>query len=190
MPGCGVSLLEVGGDLAAIRGELSRPLAVVIGKAAGLGVDGALAKPLEQQSVSELIGDCITVQLPKRVLIVDDSAAVRSVIQKVLKSSRFRITADEADGHAAAVSQVRRHAFDVVILDCHMSGKDGFETLAELRKIRPDAKILMTTERQDPTLADQARREGAAEFLTKPFFSRDIDTAFSRVFRLGHLRWN
>ena len=119
-----------------------------------------------------------------------DSAAVRSVIQKVLKSSRFRITADEADGHAAAVSQVRRHAFDVVILDCHMSGKDGFETLAELRKIRPDAKILMTTERQDPTLADQARREGAAEFLTKPFFSRDIDTAFSRVFRLGHLRWN
>ena len=157
--------------LAAIRGEASQPLAVVIGAAAGLDVDGTLAKPLEQQRVSELIDECIAARLPKRVLIVDDTAAVRQVIQKVLKASRFRITAEEADGHAAACSRVTRQAFDVVILDCHMSGKDGFDTLEALLRIRPDAKILMTTERQDHTFADRARREGAAEFLYKPFFA-------------------
>jgi CheY-like chemotaxis protein len=94
--------------MAAIRGEASQPLAVVIGAAQGpqaLDVDGALPKPLEQQRVSELIGECIAARLPKRVLIVDDSAAVRQVIQKVLKASRFRITAEEADGHAAARKQ-------------------------------------------------------------------------------------
>jgi CheY-like chemotaxis protein len=174
--------------LAAIRGEASQPLAVVIGAAAGLDVDGTLAKPLEQQRVSELIDECIAARLPKRVLIVDDTAAVRQVIQKVLKASRFRITAEEADGHAAACSRVTQQAFDVVILDCHMAGKDGFDTLEALLQIRPDAKILMTTERQDHTFADRARREGAAEFLYKPFFARDVDAAFSRLFRLGHLR--
>jgi CheY-like chemotaxis protein len=181
--------------IAAIRGEASQPLAVVIGEAQGLNVDGALPKPLEQQRVSELIGECIAARLPKRVLIVDDSFAVRQVIQKVLKASRFRITAEEADGHAAACSRVTRQAYDVVILDCQMAGKDpagkdGFDTLEALLRIRPDAKILMTTERQDHTFADRARREGAAEFLYKPFFARDIDAAFSRLLRLGHLRWS
>jgi DNA-binding NarL/FixJ family response regulator len=179
--------------LAAIRGEASQPLAVVIGAAQGaqaLDVDGALPKPLEQQRVSALIGECIAARLPKRVLIVDDSAAVRQVIQKVLKASRFRITAEEADGHAAACSHVSRQAYDVVILDCHMAGKDGFDTLEALLRIRPAAKILMTTERQDHTFADRARREGAAEFLYKPFFARDVDAAFSRLLRLGHLRWS
>ncbi len=179
--------------IAAIRGEASRPLAVVIGAAQGpqaLDVDGALPKPLEQQRVSELIGECIAARLPKRVLIVDDSAAVRQVIQKVLKASRFRITAEEADGHAAACSYVTQRAYDVVILDCHMAGKDGFDTLEALLQIRPDAKILMTTERQDHTFADRARREGAADFLYKPFFARDVDAAFSRLLRLGRLRWS
>jgi two-component system chemotaxis response regulator CheY len=181
--------------IAAIRGEASQPLAVVLGVAARLDVDGVLAKPLEQQRVSELIGECIAARLPKRVLIVDDSAAVRQVIQKVLKASRFRITAEEADGHAAACSCVTQQAYDVVILDCHMTGtdlagKDGFDTLEELLRVRPDVKVLMTTERQDYTLADRARREGAAEFLNKPFFARDVDAAFSRLLRLGHLRWS
>ncbi|MBX9841046.1 MAG: response regulator [Xanthobacteraceae bacterium] len=176
--------------LAAVRGEASRPLAVVIGEAAGLDVDGALAKPLAQQHVAELIGECIATRLPKRVLIVDDSAAVRQVIQKVLKASHFPIAAEEADGHAAACSHVTQQAYDVVILDCHMAGKDGFDTLEALLQIRPDAKILMTTERQDHTFADRARREGAAEFLYKPFFARDIDAAFSRLLRFAHLRWS
>jgi CheY-like chemotaxis protein len=186
--------------IAAIRGEASRPLAVVLGGAQGLDVDGALPKPLEPQRVSALIGECIAARLPKRVLIVDGSAAVRQVIQKVLKASRFRITAEEADGHAAACSQVTRRPYDVVILDCHitgkdlagkdMAGKDGFDTLEALLRIRPDAKILMTTERQDRTFADRARREGAAEFLYKPFFARDVDAAFSRLLRFRHLRWS
>jgi DNA-binding response OmpR family regulator len=85
---------------------------------------------------------------------------------------------------------MRRGAFDVVILDCHMSGKDGFETLAELRKIRPDSQILMITEKQDQAMAERALGEGAADLLFKPFFANDIDAAFCRLFGLGHLRWS
>jgi two-component system chemotaxis response regulator CheY len=176
--------------IAAVRGEPDRPLAVAIGDAPGIDVDCALSKPIEQQQAASLIENCIAVRLPKRVLVVDDSAAVRSVIQKVLKASRFRITAEEADSHASAVEQVKRGAFDVVMLDCQLSGQDGFETLAELRQIRPDARVLMITEKHDTAMAERARGGGAAYLLAKPFFAKDIDTAFSRLFRLGHLRWD
>jgi FixJ family two-component response regulator len=67
------------------------------------------------------------------------------------------------------------------------AGYDGYDTLAELLQIRPDAKILMTTERQDHMLADRARREGAADFLTKPFFDKDVDVAFCRMFGIAQL---
>jgi DNA-binding NtrC family response regulator len=81
-------------------------------------------------------------------------------------------------------------AFDVVILDCQMSGKDGFETLAELSKLRQDARFLMTAETREAGMADRARREGAGDFLYKPFFAKDIDAAFSRLLGLTQLRWS
>jgi CheY-like chemotaxis protein len=176
-----------------VRATSGNPLTIAVGEA-GAGVagrcDALISKPIEQAQVSAVVGNCVAVRLPKHVLIVDDSAAVRSVIQKVLAGSRFRIAADEADGYAAAIEKVRGLPFDVVILDCHMSGKDGFETLAELRKIRPETRILMTAETRDPGMEKRARGAGAGDFLTKPFYARDIDAAFSRLLRLTQLRWS
>ncbi|AMN40988.1 response regulator [Rhodoplanes sp. Z2-YC6860] len=176
--------------LEAVRATPGHPLAVMLGQGdAADRCDALIAKPIDHPQVSEVIGDCIAVRLPKRVLIVDDSAAVRSVIQKVLNGSRFRIHADEADGYAVAVEKFKARRFDVVILDCDMSGKDGFETLAELRKVRGDAKILMTAETHDTAMEKRARSNGAGDFLTKPFFAKDVDVAFSRLLGLRQIRW-
>lgn len=178
--------------LDAVRATPGNPLTIAVGEAAA-GVagrcDALISKPIEQPQVAAVIGHCVAVRLPKHVLIVDDSAAVRSVIQKVLAGSRFRIAADEADGYSAAVEKVRGLPFDLVILDCHMSGRDGFETLAELRRIRRDVRILMTAETRDPGMEKRARANGAGDFLYKPFYARDIDAAFSRLLGLTHLRW-
>lgn len=184
--GCQHALLD------AVRATPGNPLAVLVGQADGDAAgrcDALIGKPIDHPQVSAVIGDCVAVRLPKSVLIVDDSVAVRSVIQKVLNGSRFRIYADEADGYSAAVDKVRQRPFDLVILDCHMSGKDGFETLAELKKIRSDARILMTAETRDTSMEDRARGNGAGDFLYKPFFAKDIDAAFSRLLGLNHLRW-
>jgi two-component system chemotaxis response regulator CheY len=176
--------------LEAMRATPSHPLAVLVGQGdAACRCDALIAKPIDHPQVSAVIGDCVAVRLPKSVLIVDDSAAVRSVIQKVLNGSRFRIHADEADGCAAAVEKFKARRFDVVILDCHMSGKDGFETLAELKNIRSDAKILMTAETRDTSMEKRARDNGAGDFLYKPFFAKDVDAAFSRLLGLKQIRW-
>jgi CheY-like chemotaxis protein len=179
------------GLLEALRAASGKPFAIHIGNGTGDSkVNGAISRPVEWQDVSRLIADCVAVRVPKRVLVVDDSAAVRSVIHKVLRASRFRLQTDEADGYAAAVERARKQSYDVFILDCHMAGKDGFETLNELKKIRPTAKFLMITETGQCAMEQRAREEGAGDFLYKPFFAKDIDAAFSRLFGLERLRWS
>ncbi len=48
----------------------------------------------------------------------------------------------------------------------------------------------MTAETPDPGMEKRARGAGAGDFLTKPFYARDIDAAFSRLLGLTHLRWS
>ena len=128
--------------LDAIRAAPSRPLAVLIGPAAmktrevltdGLEVDSALAKPIDLQETRDLIDRCIRARLPKRVLIVDDSSTVRSVIRKVLQASRFKLEAEEAEDGSVAIELAKKQRFDIVFLDCQMPGIDGFAALGELK---------------------------------------------------------
>ena len=128
--------------LNAIRAAPSRPLAVLVGAAAmktrevltdGLEVDSALAKPIDVQEACDLIDRCIRARLPKRVLIVDDSSTVRSVIRKVLQASRFKLEAEEAEDGSVAIELAKKQRFDIVFLDYQMPVIDGFATLAEFR---------------------------------------------------------
>ena len=180
--------------LSAIRATASRPLAVLVGAAAiktrevlteGLEVDSALAKPINLQEACDLIDRCIRARLPKRILIVDDSSTVRSVIRKVLQASRFKLEAAEAEDGSVAIELAKKQRFDIAFLDNHMPGIDGFATLAELRRAHPDMKLVMMTGTRDVRIEDRARAEGAKDFLYKPFFAKDIDAVLNRLFGLA-----
>jgi CheY-like chemotaxis protein len=179
--------------LTAIRAAPSRPLAILIAPATmktrevftdGLEVDGALAKPIDLQETRDLISNCIRARLPQRVLIVDDSSTVRSVVRKVLLASRCKLTAEEAADGATAIELAKKQRFDIVFLDCQMPGLDGFATLGMLRTAHPDMKVVMITGTRDHRIEDRARTEGAKDFLFKPFFAKDIDTVLNRLFGL------
>jgi CheY-like chemotaxis protein len=181
------------GLLNLIREAPSRPLAVLIGPAViktrevfteGLEVDSALAKPIDLQEACVLIERCIRARLPKRVLIVDDSATVRSVVRKVMQSSRFKLDTEEAEDGSAAIAAAKRKRFDIVFLDCQMPGLDGFATLAQLRPAHPGMQVVMITGTRDHRIEDRARAEGARDFLFKPFFAKDIDAVLNRLFGL------
>jgi DNA-binding NtrC family response regulator len=180
--------------LSAIRVTSTRPLAVLVGAAAirtrevltdGLEVDSALAKPIDLQEARDLIERCIRARLPKRLLIVDDSSTVRSVIRKVLQASRFKLDAEEAANGSAAIELAKKRRFDIVFLDYEMPGTDGFVTLAELKRVHPDIKVIMITGMRDVRIEDRARAEGAGDFLYKPFFAKDIDVVLNRLFGLA-----
>jgi CheY-like chemotaxis protein len=182
-----------------IRAAPSRPLAILLSAAElktrevltdGLEVDGALAKPIDAGEARDLIAHCLRARMPNRVLVVDDSSTVRSVVRKVLQASCFRLVADDAQDGATAIAKAKEQRFDIVFLDCQMPGIDGFTTLAEFKRAHPDAKVVMITGMRDFRIEDRARAEGASDFLYKPFFARDIDAALSRVFGLMRARWN
>ena len=180
--------------LNAIRAAPARPLAVLVGAAAirtrevltdGLEVDSTLAKPIDVQEARDLIDRCIRARLPKRLLIVDDSSTVRSVIRKVLQASRFKFETEEAADGSAATQFAKKQRFDIVFLDHQMPGLDGFATLAELKRVQPDIKVIMITGTRDVRIEDRARAEGARDFLYKPFFAKDIDAALNRLLGLA-----
>ena len=185
--------------LDAARTADGRPLTILVGAAEmktrevltdGLAVDGVLAKPIEMGELESLLANCVRARLPNRALIVDDSSTVRSVIRKVLQASRFRFEAEEADAGAAAIERAAKQHFDMIFLDCNMPGLDGFATLSEIRRTRPDTKVVMMTGTRDARIEDRAHAEGARDFLYKPFFAKDIDAVLSRLFGLMRARWN
>jgi DNA-binding NtrC family response regulator len=185
--------------LDAVRAAPSRPLAVLIGAAAirtrevltdGLDVDSTLAKPIDVNEARELIGQCTRARLPRRVLIVDDSSTVRSVVRKVLQASRFKLEAEEAEDGSVAIEAAKKQPFDIVFLDCQMPGIDGFATLAEFKRAHPDMKVVMITGTRDVRIEDRARADGAKDFLYKPFFAKDIDAVLNRLFGLARPKWD
>lgn len=180
--------------LNAARAAPGRPLAIFIGSAAiktrevftdELEVDSVLAKPIDLAETRNLIELCVGARLPKRVLIVDNSSTVRSVVRKVLQASRFKLEAQEAADGSAAIALAKKERFDIVFLDCQMPVIDGFAALDEFKRAHPDMKVVMMTGTRDIRIEDRARAGGAADFLYKPFFAKDIDAVLNRLFGLA-----
>jgi CheY-like chemotaxis protein len=185
--------------LTAARAASARPLVILVGAAElrtrevltdGLAVDGVLAKPIDTGEACALLNACARARQLNRVLIVNDSASVRSVVRKVLHGSRFRFEADEAEDEASALDKATQQPFDIVLLDVSMNGFDGLGALAELQGRTPDTKVVIIASTNDPSLAERARAAGARDVLLKPFYPKDVDAALARLLGLMRSRWN
>ena len=141
-----------------------------------------LHKPFVVADIHRILRVHQRINLPTRVLIVDDSATVRKMVKKVLAGSMFSLKIEEASTGAHALSMCESGFFDIVFLDCNMPGLDGFETLAQLLRRNADAKVVMMSGQADETKAARSHELGALDFLAKPFYPRDID----RVLHLAY----
>ena len=100
------------------------------------------------------------------ILVVDDESSVRKSLRKFLERNGYRVVEAPDGDHALALYSQERP--DLVLLDIRMPGKDGLETLRELRAIDPQAAVIMVTALHEEELAKQALAEGAFEYITKP----------------------
>jgi CheY-like chemotaxis protein len=149
------------------------------------GCDGTVAKPLSQEDARKLVELCIRVKIPTRVLIVDDSSTIRSIVHKILSASRFALDVHEAEEGIAALDQLRSGNFGMVFLDYNMPGLNGFETLTEIKREVPNVGVVMMTSQVDKALAARARSGGALAFLKKPFYPTDIDAVLTAYYGLS-----
>jgi len=117
----------------------------------------------------------------KKVWIVDDDKSIRWVLEKALSREDVNITsfADPND----VLEKIKRDTPDVVISDIRMPGMDGIALLERIKQHSPDVPVIIMTAYSDLDRAVSAFREGAFEYLSKPF---DVDEVVSLVKRAIH----
>jgi len=116
-----------------------------------------------------------------RVLVVDDNAEVRAMLEDVLTSLGYA-TRTAADG-ATAVRAVLSDAPDIVLLDVYMPGLSGVGALPTIVALAPNAKIIMISGAANEDVLKRSLAFGAHDYVTKPFeissLSRALETALA-----------
>lgn len=101
-----------------------------------------------------------------RILIVDDTDAVRQSIGEILADEGYE-TAAAADGNQA-LHELRRRTFDLIILDLVLPDRDGLELLDSLHAEYPELPVVVVSGQGNIDTAVKATRLGAYDFLEKP----------------------
>jgi len=152
------------------------------------GVMSVLDKPASTDEARQTVERCLRTKMPTRVLIVDDSSTMRSIVRKILSASRFPLDVHEADEGIAALERLRRENFGIVFLDHYMPGLDGLMTLSEIKREAPEVAVVMMTTVADEPVVEQAMTAGALGFLRKPFYPADIDRVLDRYYGFSTAR--
>lgn len=148
------------------------------------GINGMLAKPKTRDEARLAAEICVRAKIPTRVLIVDDSSTMRSIVRKILSASRFSLVMHEAAEGIAALEELRSGQFGMVFLDYNMPSLNGIETLLEIKRESPNVAVVMMTSTVDKAIADRACASGVLAFLKKPFYPADIDSVLERYYGL------
>jgi DNA-binding NarL/FixJ family response regulator len=116
-----------------------------------------------------------------RVLIADDHAVVRRGLKETVLEAFSKVTFGEAKTGQETLELVRRHDWDLVILDISMPGRSGLDILAELKKFRPRLPVLFLSMHPEEQYARRALKSGAAGYLTKESVADELKSAVKRV---------
>jgi len=115
----------------------------------------------------------------KRLLIVDDESDLTDLLREFLGSEGYDITT-AADGDQA-VNILGAQGFDAVLLDILMPKRNGLEVLKFITTNHPETKTVILTGHSDLRSAVEARKLGAAEFISKPYKLQTIISTLDRV---------
>jgi CheY-like chemotaxis protein len=149
--------------------------------------DAMTAKPHDEKSAQKMVNDCVQSRLPHRLLVVDDSATMRSIVKKILAASHFRLQLTDASEGQAALNLIARDAPEIVFLDYNMPGLNGVETLKALKQSNRSVRVVIMTSATDEAVAEEAIAAGADAFLKKPFYPADVDAVIYGLFGLTQL---
>ena len=103
----------------------------------------------------------------EKILVVDDEEAIREVISTLLDAQGFRCTT--CVNGKVGLETFRKDSYDLVLSDIVMPEMDGLKLLAELRMADPDVPAIMVTAMHDISIALEAIRAGAYDYILKPF---------------------
>ncbi len=121
-------------------------------------------------------------------LVADDAPSVRNLLQRLLEHNGARVLTAE-DGRQA-LQQLRHHPVDLIFTDLLMPHLDGLELCKRIREEEAyqETSILVLTSLHEQETRIEALRNGASDFLTKPFSREELKARLKNEVRLIHLR--
>lgn len=121
-----------------------------------------------------------------RILVVDDELGIREGCKRALTPYGFEV--EMAENGPTGLRKLREGQFDVLLLDAMMPGMSGLEMWQQARQIAPDLICIIITGYATVELAVQATREGAHDFIAKPFTSELLLQVINRQLERRQLR--
>jgi DNA-binding NtrC family response regulator len=117
-----------------------------------------------------------------KVLLVDDEKEFIQTLAERLEVRDFSV--QTAFGGDEALSKIKEQDFDVVVLDVLMPGKNGIETLREIKSIKPLVNVIMLTGHATVETAIDGMKAGAYDYLMKPTDTNDIVIKITKAYSI------
>lgn len=115
-----------------------------------------------------------------KILIVDDSCFMRTIIKNSLKTRGFN-DFDEASNGLEALNKYKNTHYDYVTMDITMDTMNGLDSLKAIKEYDSNAKVIMVTSMGQKTLVLEAIKYGAIDFIVKPFTNKVIDETIEKI---------
>jgi two-component system invasion response regulator UvrY len=116
-----------------------------------------------------------------QVLVADDHPLLRSGLKHVLQQEPDFGLPGEAENSDQVLERLEERSWDVVVLDIAMPGRNGLETLSEIRKRRPGLPVLILSMHSEEQFAIRAIKAGASGYLTKNNAATELVHAIRRI---------
>ncbi|SHI79431.1 two component, sigma54 specific, transcriptional regulator, Fis family [Malonomonas rubra DSM 5091] len=129
----------------------------------------------------------------KRILVADDEESIRWVLSRALKKKGFSV--DLAEDGKQALSMFRSNGYDLAVLDIKMPGIQGLDLLKQVQEEFPETLVVIMTAESTMENAVMAMKNGAYDYLTKPFDLDALDAIILKAQKaaevsdqIGHLK--
>ena len=118
--------------------------------------------------------------MANRILIVDDAAFMRMMIRDILSKNGYEVCGEANDG-AQAIEKFKELKPDLITMDITMPEMDGIHALKEIKKIEPNAKVIMCSAMGQQAMVIDAIQAGAKDFIVKPFQADRVIEAIKKT---------
>lgn len=116
-----------------------------------------------------------------KILVVDDHAVVRQGVKHILNEQFQGAVIGEAQNAEEMIEQLRKHSWDIVVLDVGMPGKSGLDALKDLKQAHPKLPVLVLSAYPEDQLALRMLKAGAAGYLSKDSAPNELVHAIRKI---------
>lgn len=115
-----------------------------------------------------------------KILIVDDAAFMRMTLKNIISEAGHEVVGEAGDG-LQAIEQYKSTQPELVTMDITMPEMDGIAALKEIKKMDPNAKVVMCSAMGQQGMVIEAIQSGAVDFIVKPFNAERINESIGKV---------